>query len=690
MKNLIIVESPAKARKIQGYFDDGTIVRATCGHIRDLDPKTLSVDIERNFEPSYKTIRGKQKTIDNLKRLSKNHRVILAADDDREGDSIAWHTGVSLKQRFTQKNRIVFHEITQSAIQNALNNIHTLNLHSVDAQQCRRIIDRLVGYSLSPLLWKHIDSDRTGLSAGRVQSTLLTILRNHEQTMDAYEETTISKCNGDFKGLDPITCEYNHSQTYDPHQLFTNLRNNRTFSVYNLSENIEQQYPPQPLITSTLQRQAHTKLRFSLAKTTTISQKLYETGKITYCRTDSNYVSPEFQAKLCNHIKQTYTDNVYKPFHSNRQPPCSQGAHECIRVVSIDERLPDTYSSDERKLYDLIREHTFCSHMKAARYQSIKVSLKNKHVDGTFVGTLKSLQFKGYLEYYGDTYSLQDPLSVDPQSVFTLSKATHKEDISPPPKYLDESSIVKTLETSGIGRPSTYSSIVSTLYVRNYTETKTIQRDPISIPTLSLKPNGTISKTNTKKKYPKQTGCIVLTDLGKRVLAYLERHFSNIIHVDFTSQVEKDLDAIANGLTQWQVIVRKVYDMFFDTVHTQQTLKSEKTHTQLSRSLGMYENHEIVLKMGKFGPYLTYNGSNKSLKYLKKEYLKINIDDVIEYLRYPQHIGNLRINGSPEPIMIHKGPYGMYLKFIKQNIKIPQKKAYTFDECVRYIQQYHR
>lgn len=693
MKPLIIVESPAKARKIQGYFQDDTLVRATCGHIRDLDPKDLSVDVERDFTPMYKTLRGKQKTINSLSRVAKDRFVVLAADDDREGDSIAWHTGVCLGIDFKEKNRIIFHEVTKSAIHKALDNLHTINLDSVNSQQARRVIDRLVGYSLSPLLWKHIECDRTGLSAGRVQSSLLTILRDHERQIQEFIATPVSKCIGVFKGSHQLTADYKYDDSYDPTSLFETLHTNRTFTIQDMSQTEERQYSPKPLITTTLQRQAHMKLRFSLSKTTAIAQKLYEQGKITYIRTDSQSISSEFQAKLCKHIQDTYSEGIYQPSYTTKKVKGAQEAHECIRVVRLDETL-ESGGKDEIKLYNLIREHTICSHMKPAIHQVVSMSLVNSEIPGVFKGSLKRLAYKGYLEYFGDKYTIEEPITISPDGSFHLCKATHTITKPSKPKHLNESSIVKTLEISGIGRPSTYSAIVNTLYTRAYTETKTIQEDPMEVPTITLTAKGQIQQKTRVVKGPKQAGCIVLTDLGRRVLHYLEEYFSQIIHVDFTAQVEKDIDLIAEGRKDWVSIVRKVYDMFIGEVIQQRAVPSQKHGENSDRILGTYEGQAVILKVGKFGPYLSHGEKNISLKYHLQQHQKshqdLTLEEVVDTLRYPIHIGNVRVKGNTEALHIHRGPYGIYLKFMNKNFKIPQQKEPTFKECIRYIREQTR
>ena len=296
MNKLILVESPTKAKKIQKYFNDGTIVKSSFGHIMDLDKKTLSINVSDNFKPSYKIIPGKEKIIKDILHYRNDYQVILAADDDREGDSIAWHCGNLMKLDYNQKNRIIFHEISKDSILDSLQNIHKLNLNSVNSQQARRIIDRLVGFSLSPLLWKHIQTDKKGLSAGRVQSTLLSMLKDHEDKINNYIPQTITNCQGNFKSKKfSLSSEYISETSYQPEELCKQLQLNIHFKIKDILTYNGKEYPPKPFITSTLQRTAQKSLGFSIRKTMDIAQKLFENGKITYMRTDSTCVSKIFQ-----------------------------------------------------------------------------------------------------------------------------------------------------------------------------------------------------------------------------------------------------------------------------------------------------------------------------------------------------------------------------------------------------------
>ena len=691
MKTVIVVESPAKAKKISGFFKDGTIVTSSFGHIIDLPKDKISIDIENNFKPTYKTMPGKSKIVSSLRNYNKGYRVLLAADDDREGDAIAWHCGKTMNVNFNEKNRIIFHEISKRAIQESIQNVHQLNMNSVNAQQGRRILDRLVGYSLSPLLWKHIQTDKLGLSAGRVQSTLLLILKNHEDSIN--DHTSVS----DYKYLGNFT----HSLKCDlilkdrnnlPNDILETLKCDKDYKIVKQEHTQEKKYSPFPLITSTLQRCAQSELKFQVKKTMNIAQKLYENGKITYMRTDSTNISIDFQAILCNHIKDNYGKEYYLPKNSNKKVKGAQEAHECIRITNLDYRLNDNYTEDDKRLYELIKKYTIISHMKYAIYNNHNIILNNDNLSskGYFQGQIKSLLFDGYLRYSDDTLEIVKDLKDLPDKIYRLKSCKCEQVFSNPPGYLNESSIVKKLETSGIGRPSTYASLISTLYNRNYTEVKNIKGLTNDVKTYTLNTKNEIIEKTVHKKFPDQKFRIILTDLGKQVLEYLMNHFSMIINVEFTSLVEKDLDRVASGEIEWQTVVGKVYDSFKDTLNVQKSLTSKKSKgsdksSNPERILGEYMDNPVILKNGRYGPYISYKDKNHTLQYLLKdkniEYDNIRLELVLDTIKYPLCLGKHK--GSPVEIFI--GPYGKYMKYKKRNFRIPQKEDYSLEECIGKI-----
>jgi len=691
MKTVIVVESPAKAKKISSFFKDGTIVTSSFGHIIDLPKDKISIDIENNFKPTYKTMPGKSKIVSSLRNYNKGYRVLLAADDDREGDAIAWHCGKTMNVDFKEKNRIIFHEISKRAIQESIENVHTLNMNSVNAQQGRRILDRLVGYSLSPLLWKHIQTDKFGLSAGRVQSTLLLILKQHEDNILNHISVSEYKYLGNF--TDSLKCDLILKDcNILPNDILTILKNDKDYKIVKQEHKEEKKYSPYPLITSSLQRCAQSELKFTVKKTMNIAQKLYENGKITYMRTDSTNISSDFQAILCNHIKDTYGKEYYLPKNSNKKVKGAQEAHECIRITNLEYRLNDNYSEDDHKLYDLIKKYTIISHMKYALYDNHIIILNNDILSdkGYFSGNIKYLLFDGYLRYSDDKLDIKNEIKDIPDKIYHLKTCNCEQVFSNPPGYLNESSIVKKLETSGIGRPSTYASLISTLYNRNYTEVKNIKGENREIQTFTLNSKNDIVEKSVHKKLPDQKFRILLTDLGKQVLEYLMNNFSMIINIEFTSLVERDLDKVANGEIEWQTVVGNVYNSFKDTLNIQKSLKSTKSKSSdktsnPERVLGEYNGSSVILKDGRYGPYVSYKDKNYTLQYILKdkniEYDNIRLELVLDTIKYPLCLGKHK--GSPVEICL--GPYGKYMKYKKKNFRIPQKEDYNLEECIGKI-----
>ncbi len=695
MNTVIVVESPAKARKIQNYFTDGTKVISSFGHIYDLPKEKISIDIENNFKPNYKPLHGKTKVIKELRDYSKNYNVLLAADDDREGDAIAWHCGKVMKLNFADKNRIIFHEISKKAIQKSMKNIHCLNMNSVNAQQARRIIDRLVGYSLSPCLWKNIQSDKFGLSAGRVQSTLLSILKEHENKINDYESEYSYDFTGDFIFDDKkISCDLLFNiDTIDKSMILRIMKlfiKNKQFNLISSKESEEKKYPGPPLITSSLQQSAQNELGFPVQMTMNIAQKLYENGKITYMRTDSTYISKDFQKTIQKKITDDYSKDYYKEFSSRKKKvKGAQEAHECIRPTNINHELNEKWGDTERKLYNLIKKRTITSHMKPAIYNVLTIHLCNKNLKpiGYFQGKHKTLQFGGYLIYSQPELQQvkNEKLTISEDTLFLLEKSICRDIESQPPQFYNESSIVKKLESSGIGRPSTYASIISTVLNRNYTVQETIPEKNIEIDVIELNSKNKIMERKEEKKINPQKNRILLTDLGKRVLDYLLNHFSNIINIDFTILIESDLDKVAEGTLDWVEVVRKVYNSFYKEAEVEMKNIAPKIQNKKSNDihLGKYKGKDIIIKDGRYGPYLNYNGTNTSLKYVvqKKEKKDLTLNDVKDLIDYPMKLGKY----ENKEVIIQIGKYGKYMKYNNKNIRIPQKDNYVLEDIIQFL-----
>jgi len=607
---IIIVESPTKAKKIQKYFKDGTIVLSSCGHINNLAQKNLGIDIDKKFKPTYEYLKDKKDVIKQLKERSLDKKVILAADDDREGDAIAWHCGNLLKVDFKKKNRIIFREINETSVKKSLTNIHKINMNSVYSQQARQIIDKLIGFKLSPLLWENIQTDQKGLSAGRVQSTLLLILKNLEDSIQNFESTSKYNYNAEFLySNSKINCQLIlKDSSSSPIDILTSLQKNKKYNIISIKEKNINDYPPKPLITTTLQQEAYNTFGFSIKKTMMIAQKLFENGKITYMRTDSTFISEEFKRLLETYINDQYTSEYYNDPKEKMKKV--KGAHQ----------LNEKYSEDDKKLYQMIKKRTIMSHMKPAIYNQMTFRLSNKQLTkiGIFEGKHKNLIYDGYLKY--NKIQLTDKLDIDSKTQFSLDVAECKETFTNPPGYYNESSLVKKLETSGIGRPSTYASIVSTLYNRNYTIVKNI--DPIerSIEKYTLCSDNEIIRKQMNEKSSIQKNKILLTPLGHQVLQYLLTHFDNIINIQFTSIVESDLDLISEGSLIWHEVVQKVYNSFYQKVDR---LLKNKPFPEIN--LGKYKNKKVLLKKGPYGPYINWNKKNKNIgKIVTRNNLELN------------------------------------------------------------------
>lgn len=679
---VLIVESPAKAKKIQSFYKNEIKVVSSCGHINNLDCNKLDLMINNNFEPIYKYTDDKKKIISQLKKY-KNEDIILAADNDREGDAIAWHVGNIYKLNYNNKNRILFNEISKKAIDKSLNNLMKLNINSVNSQRARQLIDLIIGYKLSPLLWKHIKTDIKGLSAGRVQSCLLNIINMKNVEIDEYLKNPKYNNNltGEFNNSDiNIKCDFTFSEnniTFDLIKEICNiLKDNKIFSVSDNEIKKEKKYSPPPFITSTLQQCSQKELGFSVKMTMNIAQKLHENGEITYHRTDSTFISDEFKELLNKHI----IDNYGMKYYENKKQKSIKGAqeaHEAIRVIDLNKSLTVdhngvNYTEVDHKLYNLIKKRTIISHMKPAIYDVNIIKLSNDYMDnyGYFKSKIKSLYFDGFLKYDNKEHETIDFKVYKNIKEYNLKSCIYKYKISEPPQLYTESTIVKELERSGVGRPSTYASLIETLYNRKYTVSKDIPESKKFATVIKLNENNKIEEIQEEYIVPKQKNKIIITDLGKIVLEYLSKYFENIINPIYTSEIENDLDKITNGEIEWINIIKKIYDSFIHIVIEQ--MGNVKTKYNSGIVIGKIKNKEIKLLNGQYGYYINYNNKNKNIKsYLewrKKEKDDLTIEDCKTIIKYPKKIGT----HNKKSINICIGKYGYYMEYNKKFYKIPQ------------------
>jgi DNA topoisomerase-1 len=682
---LLITESPAKAKKIQGFLSNQYKVKSSCGHIVDLEKKKLSIDVDNDFKPTYKVTHDKKDVVKMLKENAKGCHVIFAADDDREGEAIAWHTANVLKTDITKNNRIIFREISKKAILKALETPIKINMDEVNAQQARRIIDRLIGFKLSPCLWKHIKSSESGLSAGRVQSALLNLVEGRENYINDYEPEYNLDINGSFDGLEETEFIFTEDVEIDDDlikDLFKKFSIDRKFNVYDSSLKKEKSYPKKPFITSTLQQAAQNELGFPVKMTMDTAQRLYEGGHITYMRTDSTFISEDFQKTLNDHIENKYGKDFYQK-SKEKKVKGAQEAHEAIRPTNLD-TIPDV-EEVQMKLYNFIKKRTITSHMKPAEYDVFRIKMKNdlllKEDIGYFTAKNKVLTFPGYLLYgkNKDEFLKDDFTDNDFKKEYLLKSCLSSGKDGLKPQHYNESGIVKLLEETGIGRPSTYATIISTLDNRKYTVKENIVMGDREEDRIVLNEDDTIEESTEVIKGSVSKQRILITPLGKKVLKYLQEHFANILDKTFTTMVEQDLDLVAKGEADYIEIIRKVYSSFIDSVDRQMNLKVERVDLRL---LGEKSSKKIYLGVGKYGPYLQLvnkdekkkNSSiQKYLELIKKDEKDVCLEDAVQFLKYPKNIN--------EDILIHIGPYGYYMKCKGRNYKINQSGDYTEEYC---------
>ena len=686
---LLITESPAKAKKIQGFLGSNYKVLSSCGHIRDLekkktkqygDPKGFGIDVENNFKPKYVVMSEKRDVVKNLKSASVDREVIFAADDDREGEAIAWHTANVLKSSVKKDNRIVFREISKKAILDSLKTPRKIDMNEVNSQQARRIIDRLIGFKLSPCLWKNIKTTEKGLSAGRVQSALLNLLEKRDDYIRNYKPQKVFTIEGDFKEHNK-KLPFTKTSKIDAEDLFENFAQDRLFKKSNVEEKKSKDYPDKPFITSTLQQTASRSLGFSIKQTMNIAQKLYESGHITYMRTDSMYISDEFSVKVKKYICDNFNEKDYsKP--GSKKVKGAQEAHEAIRVTSM--TRPDDLEPIDKKLYNLIYDRTLTSHMKPCDNIIYKVTIINDWIkdDGYFTASHKRMMYPGFKIYFNKDLKKEDkPEIVDE---YHLQEAISTEKYENIPQYYDESSIVSLLEKTGIGRPSTYSTIVSTLDNRKYTEKRDYKEEDKGVKTLTLTLDDEMIEEENVVKGNVQKKRILITPLGIKVLDYLRENFMDIIHESFTSQVENDLDLIANGKLEFIDVIRKVYESFTHIVDSQ--MKNTTRNVSDMPMIGKIKGKEIFMGDGKFGPYMKISGKSVKnmnvsnyLKLVNKRVEDFTIEDAEKVMSYPK-----KINDS---IYIFLGPHGFYMKYNGTIFTIEQRPdgGYTEEYCLSLV-----
>ena len=694
--NLVIVESPAKAKTIQKFLGDGYEVKSSFGHIRDLQDKKLSVDVERNFTPEYVIPSDKKKVVAELKKAAASASTVwLASDEDREGEAISWHLFETLGLNEAHTRRIVFHEITKDAIVNAVRNPRSIDMNLVNAQQARRVLDRLVGFELSPVLWRKIQPK---LSAGRVQSVALRLVVEREKEIMAFENEAFYKVEAFFHPAGfPAAVKVKavldtKFKTIDEARKFLQDCIGADFTVSDVEKKEATRFPAAPFTTSTLQQEAARKLRFPVSMTMRVAQSLYERGLITYMRTDSTNLS----TLALGAAKKFITGNFGPEYSKTRQfkthSKGAQEAHEAIRPTYI-ENTEIEGTAQEQKLYNLIWKRTVASQMADAKVLNTTLRVASDKRSEKLNAQATQVLFDGFLKLYIEGTDNQE---AEEEEVMLpdLQVGTKMEEkginaeckfTAAPPRY-SEATLVKKLEELGIGRPSTYAPTIATLTTgRGYIVKGDKEGKKITVNDLELR-SGNISEKSKTETVGAERGRLLPQEIGMIVTDYLEKNFTDIMGYDFTANVEKEFDQIADGNLVWNDVIGAFYTPFHKKVDE---VLHDGNYSHVSKELGTdSEGNKITAKFGKFGPYIQ-KGEGEKAQYasLGKDQLieNITLEDALKMFQLPRTVGEY--NGVE--VIALKGRFGPFLKYGDRNFSIPRGKdplKITLDECAAIIE----
>lgn len=692
--NLVIVESPGKIGKLQKFLGKDYIVKSSIGHIRDLQDKKLSVDIEHGFTPEYVIPADKKKVVAELKKLVGEVKTVwLASDEDREGEAISWHLYEVLGLKDKDTKRIVFHEITEEAILNAVKNPREINMDLVDAQQARRVLDRLVGFEVSPILWRKIQPK---LSAGRVQSVALRLVVDREREIMAFNREAYYKTDAVFTpegGNVKVNATLGtRFRTVDEARKFLEDCAGAEFRVGSIDKKAATRCPAAPFTTSTMQQEAARKLHFPVNTTMRVAQSLYEKGLITYMRTDSTNLSKLALGASRDYIVKNFGENYSKTRQYRTTSKGAQEAHEAIRPTYIGNTSIEG-TPQEQKLYNLIWKRTIASQMADASLLNTNIRIVNDRREEKFAVQATQIVFDGFLKVYMESYDDQQDeqevilpaLNVGdrmiPQSFSSSGKFT-----TPPPRY-SEASLVKKLEELGIGRPATYGTIISTLTTgRGYIVKGDKEGEKIPVACLSMK-NGIITESMKAEPVGAEKGKLLPQEIGMIVTDYLVKNFGNIMDYDFTANVENDFDKVAKGQLRWNKLIAEFYAPFHKKV--EDVLESREYGSRVSRELGKdpSDGQPIVAKFGQYGPYIQKGeGENRQFAHLAPGQLieSITLEEALRLFLLPRKVGSY--NGID--IIATKGKFGPYLKYGDKNTSLPRGKdplTVTLEECISLI-----
>ncbi len=757
IENLVIVESPAKAKTIEKFLGKGYTVKSSFGHIRDLAKKNLGIDIEKEFTPKYVIPADKKKLVKELKELAKDSEMVwLATDEDREGEAIAWHLFEELGLEKEKTRRIVFHEITKDAIVNALENSRHIDTDLVNAQQARRILDRLVGFELSPLLWKKV---KPSLSAGRVQSVAVKLIVEKEREVQAFQSKKYFRVTGlfnteDKKNSSKLKAELSKRfNSAEEAEKFLAVCKESDFSVEKIEKKPLKKSPAPPFTTSTLQQEASRKLGFSVNQTMSVAQRLYESGKITYMRTDSVNLSKLAIGSAAAKIRDAFGEEYLKSRNFSTKTKGAQEAHEAIRPTYLDQSSVEGARAEQR-LYELIWKRTIASQMSEAKLEKTTISIQISGAPEKFVAIGEVLKFDGFLKVYMESTDdeqeeeakgLLPPLKANDSLQRDLIEATEK--TTQQPARYTEASLVKKMEELGIGRPSTYAPTISTVQQREYVIKEDREGSQREMQHIQLKGENITAKM-VLENYGFEKGKLFPTDIGIVVNDFLEENFQNIMNFNFTATVEKQFDEIAEGALNWPSMIEKFYKPFHKKVDsTTQTgerskgekllgtdpasgkpisvkigrfgpiaqigeatdeekpqfaslLKGQSLETitleeaidlfRLPRTLGSFEDEELVIGVGRFGPYVRHKGKFYSLAKTDDPYTieEERALEIIKEKRTQEENRNIKQFDEEPGLLVLNGRYGPYISFNKKNFRIPKgkdPKELSLEDCREII-----
>lgn len=688
-KNLVIVESPAKAKTIEGYLGKDYKVTSSYGHVRDLPKGDKAIDKENGFKPTYEVSADKKDVIKQLKKLAKESEIIfLASDDDREGEAISWHLKEALNLDDARTRRIVFREITKNAIDNAIKNPRGIDIDLVNAQQARRVLDRLVGFELSPILWKKI---KTGLSAGRVQSVAVRLVVEREREIEKFEPKSSFKVTAIFDlgdGKELVAELPSKFDTQEEAEEFLKSCKDAEFSIIDLEKKPSKKTPAPPFTTSTLQQEASRKLGFSVAQTMSVAQKLYEAGIISYMRTDSVNLSDEAVNGAVSEIKGEFGNKYVKTRKFKTKSSGAQEAHEAIRPTNFANREPGVDRNGSR-LYELIWKRAIASQMADAEIEKTTAKIGISNSDAVLTASGEVIKFDGFLSVYLESTDDEDdnevqkgmlpPLKVG--QMLDLRSMKAKEGFTRHPARYTEASLVKKLEEMGIGRPSTYAPTISTIQKRNYVvkeyrEGKEREYTVVNLEKGDIKAEKHTEITGTEKNK------LFPTNIAMVVTDFLVEHFPNVTNYSFTAEVEKEFDDIAQGIMQWDKMIGNFYKEFHTKV--EETESIERSSVPNSKELGTdpKTGKKVIARLGKYGPLVQIGDEEdeeKQFSSLRKgQFIEsITLEEALELFKLPREVGQF----EDKPIQAAIGRFGPYIKHDNKFVSIPKEDdPYTIGE----------